>query len=269
MEVIEQLKRCKSFKEANLIVFGKEYRNGQDKQKLILQCFEKYNIDIENVIKENKHPIQYCLKCGKKIEEKHGHKRKFCSLSCAVSYNNSLKKSETLPNTKENFIKKYGEDKYKELLQKAKQYYCDNKEKILLCKKAYREIHLQDYKVYQQNYQPKYRKEYNETISGRAKKLANTYKSRDQKRGMDNDIDSEFIENNIFTKPCIYCGETDFRLLGCDRIDNAKGHLKDNVVCACRQCNCEREYFKKSVEEFKKYKKVLLLSEEIVNEVNN
>lgn len=267
----ELLMKCKNFNEAHRIVFGRNYKNGREKQRLIIYCFDHYNIDIENVIRSNKKNVDYCLNCGKKIIEAHSHKRKFCSLSCAASYNNTLRRknvSET-NHTKEAFIEKYGKEKYEELLQSAKKYYNSNKDKILEKKKEYREIHLEEYKIYQKEYQKQYRKTYNETKSGRAKKLANTYKCRDKKRNMDNDITGDFIEKHIFDTPCIYCGETDFRKLGCDRIDNTKGHLVDNVVCACRQCNCEREYFKKSVEEFKKFKKILLLSENLINEIEN
>lgn len=42
---------------------------------------------------------------------------------------------------------------------------------------------------------------------------------------------------NIFAKPCAYCGETDWTQLGCHRIDNSKPHTIDNVVCCCRKCH--------------------------------
>ena len=44
--------------------------------------------------------------------------------------------------------------------------------------------------------------------------------------------------SNITTKPCFYCGDTN--RVGCDRIDNSKGHTKDNVVPCCYDCNCAR-----------------------------
>lgn len=40
-------------------------------------------------------------------------------------------------------------------------------------------------------------------------------------------------------KPCTYCGDTQEEI-GCDRIDNSKGHTKDNVVPACKTCNVSR-----------------------------
>ena len=51
------------------------------------------------------------------------------------------------------------------------------------------------------------------------------------------DIDGEWIVDNIFNNECIYCGERDWRKLGCDRMNNSKPHTKDNVVCCCKRCN--------------------------------
>lgn len=51
-----------------------------------------------------------------------------------------------------------------------------------------------------------------------------------------------------------YCGECNWTKLGCDRIDNAKGHTKDNVITACWECNDLRGRMKLSVEDFYKFK---------------
>lgn len=64
--------------------------------------------------------------------------------------------------------------------------------------------------------------------------LADSRKN-DKKRGFQNDLDKEFVAN-IIKIPCSYCGEKDERV-SLDRIDNAKGHTKDNVVPACYKCN--------------------------------
>jgi hypothetical protein len=39
--------------------------------------------------------------------------------------------------------------------------------------------------------------------------------------------------------PCTYCGET-IQPRGLDRIDNSKGHLRDNVLPCCATCNVTR-----------------------------
>ena len=42
----------------------------------------------------------------------------------------------------------------------------------------------------------------------------------------------------MMSQPCIYCGST--KDIGLDRIDNKKGHSKDNVVPCCYICNTAR-----------------------------
>jgi hypothetical protein len=60
----------------------------------------------------------------------------------------------------------------------------------------------------------------------------------DRKRGRDNDLDIHFVRDAI-SMACAYCGETSLRMT-LDRIDNALGHLKANVVGACERCNIVR-----------------------------
>ena len=47
----------------------------------------------------------------------------------------------------------------------------------------------------------------------------------------------EWYIENILLKSCVYCGETDWHKLGCNRKDNSKPHTIDNVECCCRRCN--------------------------------
>lgn len=79
-----------------------------------------------------------------------------------------------------------------------------------------------------------------ETKEMRAERLANAYKKIDERKGLDNNITADYILKHIFNTTCMKCGESDWHKLGCDRIDNTKGHLVDNVVCACRECNIKR-----------------------------
>ena len=66
-----------------------------------------------------------------------------------------------------------------------------------------------------------------------------SYKHKDSINGVTIcDIDIDWFIKNISNKPCIYCGDTN--RVGCDRIDNSKGHTKDNVVPCCYDCNCAR-----------------------------
>lgn len=57
----------------------------------------------------------------------------------------------------------------------------------------------------------------------------------DAKHGMKFDLTKEFIQKMI-KNGCEYCGENNLRMT-LDRIDNTKGHTKDNVRPACIRCN--------------------------------
>lgn len=99
-------------------------------------------------------------------------------------------------------------------------------------------------------YLKEYKAEYNKTPMGRAVYLVNSYQKADKKynRG-ECTLTAQWIIDNIFNKPCHYCGETDWRKMGCDRIDNSLPHTPENVVPCCFECNSKRG--RKSYEEFK------------------
>ncbi len=42
--------------------------------------------------------------------------------------------------------------------------------------------------------------------------------------------------NCFWKNPCSYCGEA-IETVGLDRVDNARGYTRDNVVACCRRCN--------------------------------
>ena len=81
-------------------------------------------------------------------------------------------------------------------------------------------------------------KRYRNTPNGRANKLIHAYNLLDKKfkRG-EGDLTVDWFLKNIFSSKCVYCGESDWLKLGCDRIDNSKPHSITNVVCCCAQCN--------------------------------
>lgn len=60
-------------------------------------------------------------------------------------------------------------------------------------------------------------------------------KNRDRKRGLDNDLTLEFVQQEL-TKGCHYCGGRDGRMT-LDRMDSTIGHLQSNVVPSCERCN--------------------------------
>lgn len=84
----------------------------------------------------------------------------------------------------------------------------------------------------------KYDEKYLKTKKGRANNLLCAYRASDKKynRGK-GDLTSQWIVDNIFSKPCAHCGETDWRKIGCNRLDNSKPHTMDNVEPCCKKCN--------------------------------
>jgi len=81
-------------------------------------------------------------------------------------------------------------------------------------------------------------KEWLNTPKGRASTLLNAYNAKDKKynRGK-GDLTSQWIVDNIFSKPCAHCGKTGWDIIGCNRLDNNKPHTKDNVEPCCLDCN--------------------------------
>lgn len=82
-------------------------------------------------------------------------------------------------------------------------------------------------------------KELDSTKLSRAKasKMVSSYRIKDKKKSLECNLTIEDMLE-IMSKPCIYCG--DINRIGCDRIDNNKGHTKDNVVPCCIDCNKAR-----------------------------
>lgn len=108
-------------------------------------------------------------------------------------------------------------------------------------------------KLYMKEYMKKYIAKYRETPVGRANYLVDNYQRKDIEydRG-ECTLTADWVLENILSKTCHYCGETDWKKLGCDRIDNNLPHTPDNVVPCCYHCNC-----KKGTTSYKEYIKML------------
>ena len=73
----------------------------------------------------------------------------------------------------------------------------------------------------------------------KASKMISSYKIKDKSHDYEiSDIDIDWMIDNVLLNKCIYCGDT--VRVGCDRIDNSKGHSKENVVPCCYEYNCAR-----------------------------
>lgn len=72
----------------------------------------------------------------------------------------------------------------------------------------------------------------------RASCILRNSKSTDNKTGLKNDLDIDFI-SAILIGGCSYCGVQSLKL-SLDRKDNTIGHLKSNVTPACLRCNLLR-----------------------------
>lgn len=127
-----------------------------------------------------------------------------------------------------------GFDKKKYNREYSREWRKNNKDR----KKKYDEEYRKTHSEYFKNYRENNLRTYNISMSSRATKLLYAYNQSDMKfnRGLGN-IDAQWIVENIFTKSCVHCGETDWHKLGCNRLDNSKPHTKDNVEPCCSKCN--------------------------------
>jgi len=161
-----------------------------------------------------------------------------------------------------NSNKKYYESHKEEILKKQKEYQKNNKEVISEKAKryrlanadklqAYRDSNKEKAKEYNRQYYLKrkdeiikakkeYQKEYSKTQMCRAQRQYQQYKRMDKRNGFGEviDFDARWMVDNIYTKSCTHCGESDWHKLGCNRLDNSKPHTIDNVEPCCFHCNC-------------------------------
>lgn len=75
-------------------------------------------------------------------------------------------------------------------------------------------------------------------LRDKASKMCSSYRTKDRRMRYDFDLDLDWLIKNILFKTCTYCGTKKY--IGCDRIDNNKGHTKDNVIPCCHVCNAVR-----------------------------
>lgn len=147
--------------------------------------------------------------------------------------------------------------------EQRREYYLKNREKLLKKQNEYYKNNKDIHRAYYQRnreriieYQNEYQVEYNKTPMARANMLLGAYNNADVKRGRGKgDLTAKWIVENIFTKPCAHCGETDWRKIGCNRLDNSKPHTMDNVEPCCYKCNIKALNMERS--ENGKFKKIM------------
>ncbi len=145
------------------------------------------------------------------------------------------------------YHKKWKEANREKVNQQSLECWYRHKEERLVKAREYKESHKEEMRAYQkawvethQEHIEEYRKSNQKRI--RAESLKNAYCQYDKKYGKGNTtITTQWILDNIFTSHCIYCGESDWQKLGCDRKNNSKAHTVENVVCSCGDCNKKRK----------------------------
>ena len=120
------------------------------------------------------------------------------------------------------------------IAQKNAQYYQENKEAIADYQAEWRNLNKEKIAEYQAEW-------YNPQTHplNWAKSIVNNYKKMDRQRGFNDKetITAEWFLDNIAYKPCAHCGVQGIGKVGCNRLDNTKGHTIDNVESCCLKCN--------------------------------
>ena len=155
------------------------------------------------------------------------------------------KTEEERKQAKREYLKQWYKANKEKIAERHKQYRQENAEKIAELNKHY----YQKNKEKNAEYKKQYDKQYYSTPMGRAVRLVGSYNKADHNHNRGEcTLTAQWIIDNIFSSKCIYCGESDWTKLGCDRKDNSLPHTEDNVVCSCWDCNNKRKT--KSFEEF-------------------
>ncbi len=88
------------------------------------------------------------------------------------------------------------------------------------------------------NKHPNYFTNLYNTLKGRANNLVSRYETQDKRHNKGKcTLTPQWIIENILSKPCAHCGETDWHKIGCNRLDNSLPHTPDNVEPCCWDCN--------------------------------
>ena len=136
------------------------------------------------------------------------------------------------------------------------QYRKDNKEAIAQRYAQYYQANKKKIKAYNANY-----KDPQKNPMGYAKYMVAHYRRMDRERGFDDSktITAEWFLENIMYRPCAHCGKVGYGLIGCNRLDNTKGHIPSNCEPCCSSCNSRqncKDMLERGLYWFQKGKKV-------------
>ena len=187
-----------------------------------------------------------CPKCGRvlPITEFSKNKSRKDGLNHYCKQCDRAKRKEYYQTHRDTVLKSVAEWRAKNPTYNA-EYYQANKEK----KAAYDAEYYQANKDAIQKQKAEYYQENKDKIADYydpqthpmnwAKNMVNKYRSTDRDIGFDDKdtISVDYFINHIANEPCAHCGTQGYGLIGCNRLDNTKGHTIDNVEPCCPSCN--------------------------------
>lgn len=148
---------------------------------------------------------------------------------------NNNRWKEKNPDKVKEYNKRYKEKHPEKCREYSKQYYQEHPEKERERNKRYRKKHPEKSRERIKRYR------INNPEKARASHLVGHYKLLDKKHNRGEcTLTAKWVVENIFSKPCHYCGKEGWDVIGCDRIDNSKPHTPDNVVPCCYECNTKK-----------------------------
>lgn len=133
------------------------------------------------------------------------------------------------------YMKEYRQKNKEKLDEYQRQYYLENRERLMPMFRKYHQEHRDE--------QNKRVNDYHQTKKGRATNLLSSYIQFDLKKGYRRPyLTRDDIIRKCFNDgcKCVWCGETDWHVLGLDRIDKEFPHDALNTMCCCHTCNCKR-----------------------------
>lgn len=178
--------------------------------------------------------MSYCKECAKAMDTQYrkAHKEK------KKAYN-----AEYYQDNKEAILKQkaeYYQDNKEAIAQKKSEWYTTHKDKIKAYNAEYYQSNKEKIKAYNAEYHAEYHNPQKNPL-GWAKMTVNAYRKMDRDRGFDDSktITAEWFLENIAYRKCVHCGKQGIGKVGCNRLDNTKGHTQDNVESCCFKCNCK------------------------------